>query len=344
MRLVAAGDDPYYSAWEAIRAALAEARHPVARVTYFSRYGSGRYESLWLAPTRRAFVAASPLDRVLAERLGPGRAADLLSRWRGAVVSRQVAELMPRLDLTNPEHRADRPRAEAARALDPGAQPLAPVVRLGRGGQGRRGVLGAGAGVVQGPRGADPWQAAMSGPPAPSGDVARVSVFVGVAKEDAFAVFTEEIDRWWRTGPQYRIAGRRRGQIHLEPRLGGRLFETFDLPAGPRTIEVGVVTAWDPPARLALTWRGVNFKPGEATLVEVDFAAQGEGTLVTVCHRGWAALPPDHPARQGLHGAAFSRMIGLWWGGLMTSLREHVEARGPALSPRAPGASIKSAG
>jgi hypothetical protein len=32
----------------------------------------------------------------------------------------------------------------------------------------------------------------------------------------------------------------------------------------------------------------------------------------------------DHPARHGLEGVAFTRMIGLWWGALMTALREHV--------------------
>jgi hypothetical protein len=34
-----------------------------------------------------------------------------------------------------------------------------------------------------------------------------------------------------------------------------------------------------------------------------------------------AALRPDHPARHGLQGADFSRMIGLWWGEQMSSLR-----------------------
>jgi uncharacterized protein YndB with AHSA1/START domain len=163
----------------------------------------------------------------------------------------------------------------------------------------------------------------MTGP----GDSASASVFVRVGREDAFDIFTREIDAWWRTGPQYRIAGRRRGQIFLEPKLGGRMFETFDLTTGSRTIEVGKVTEFEPPARLALEWRGVNFKPHEKTFVEVSFEAQGEGTMVTVRHRGWSALPDDHPARHGKTGADFARMIGMWWGGLLTSLREHVDQR-----------------
>ena len=159
------------------------------------------------------------------------------------------------------------------------------------------------------------------------GDAATVSVLVRVAPEVAFDVFTREIDLWWRHGPQFRIAGRRQGKLFFEGGLGGRLFETFESPSGPRTFEVGKVTLWDPPRRVDLEWRGVNFKPGEKTSVEVTFEQSESGTVVTVRHRGWSKLPEDHPARHGLVGAAFSRMIGLWWGQLMTSLREHVETR-----------------
>jgi hypothetical protein len=62
-------------------------------------------------------------------------------------------------------------------------------------------------------------------------------------------------------------------------------------------------------------------------MVEVRFVPQNEGTLVSVEHQGWSALPADHPARHGLTGAEFSRMIGMWWGGLMTSLREHTAGK-----------------
>jgi uncharacterized protein YndB with AHSA1/START domain len=168
--------------------------------------------------------------------------------------------------------------------------------------------------------------------PAPAGDSAAVSVRVAVSRDDAFDVFTREIDLWWKQGPQFRIAGRRRGTLHLEPGIGGRLFETFELSTGSRTIEVGRMTSWDPPARIAFEWRGVNFKPHEKTFVEVVFEPSGEGTLVTVRHRGWSSLPDDHPARHGLVGAEFSRMIGMWWGQLMSSLREHVAGRTPPLS------------
>jgi uncharacterized protein YndB with AHSA1/START domain len=153
-----------------------------------------------------------------------------------------------------------------------------------------------------------------------AGDSAGATVFVAVPPLAAFEVFTREIDLWWRQGPKFRIAGRERGRLCFEEGPSGRLFETF----GERTFEVGRVTAWDPPALLAFEWRGVNFKPSEKTLVEVRFAPQRDGTLVSVRHSGWAGIPDDAPVRHGQASAAFLRMLGLWWGELLTSLREHV--------------------
>ncbi|MFO1078092.1 MAG: SRPBCC domain-containing protein [Planctomycetota bacterium] len=157
----------------------------------------------------------------------------------------------------------------------------------------------------------------------PPGDQARVAVRVGVEPAAAFRVFTEEIDRWWRRGPAFRTSGNERGVLRIEPRVGGRLFETIAGAAGTRVVATGEVLVWEPPTRLVLRWRGVNFAPHEHTEVEVAFAAAGSGTLVTVTHRGWSAIRPDHPARHGEDVPAFVRMLGLWWGDLLTALREH---------------------
>ena len=154
-----------------------------------------------------------------------------------------------------------------------------------------------------------------------------MSVHVAVEPAVAFVIFTEETDLWWRRGPRFRIAGRHAGSISFEPGIGGRLFESFDTGSGTRVHEAGRVTAWDPPSRLMFSWRNANFAPHETTEVEVRFEPSGGGTMVTVCHRGWAAIRPDHPARHGLEGAAFSRSMGLWWGDQMTALRELVNTK-----------------
>ena len=164
------------------------------------------------------------------------------------------------------------------------------------------------------------------------GDQARVSVVVAVPPEAAFRIFTDEIDQWWRHGLKYRIAGARRGIIHMEPGVGGRLFESFETGSETKVFETGKVTAWEPPSRLVFDWRGVNFSPGEKTEVEVTFQKSSSGTLVTVTHRGWSKIRPDHPVRHHLETAPFIRMMGLWWGDLMSSMREHVAGSRPGNS------------
>ena len=154
-------------------------------------------------------------------------------------------------------------------------------------------------------------------------DKVRVTTFVKVALEDAFAVFTDEIDQWWRRGPGYRIAGRSPGTLHLEPRLGGRIFEQHEQALH----EVGTITQWGPPRHLEFEWRSVTFVPGEATTVELWFEASGDGTRVTLEHRGWAAIRGDHPVRHGKPVPEFLRGLGIWWGSLLTSLREHTESK-----------------
>jgi uncharacterized protein YndB with AHSA1/START domain len=161
-------------------------------------------------------------------------------------------------------------------------------------------------------------------------DAARVSVSVAVPPAMAFEIFTNEIDRWWRRGMRFRRGGPRGGFIRLEPGVGGRLFESIDGDAGPYVHEVGRVTAWEPPHLLAFTWRAANFAPHESTSVEVRFTQNGRGTLVSVTHSGWSSLRPDHPVRHGREGADFYRMIGLWWGEQMRSLREHAHAHAHA--------------
>lgn len=155
-----------------------------------------------------------------------------------------------------------------------------------------------------------------------AGDRASASVRVEVPIDLAFECFTREIDLWWRRGPKYRRAGVRSGLIHLEPQVGGRLFESIDSGAAhPTVVEIGRVRAWEPPHRVAFSWRGGNFVDDEITEVDVRFVAQGEATLVTVVHTGWARLRADHPVRHGLAPSPFCAMMAQWWGDQLAALR-----------------------
>jgi uncharacterized protein YndB with AHSA1/START domain len=147
------------------------------------------------------------------------------------------------------------------------------------------------------------------------GDRAVVTTFVAVSPHDAFSVFTDEIDRWWKGGPRFR-----QGELRF---ADGRLIE---VTAGER-FEIGRVLVWEPGERLVFEWRARSFAPGEITEVEVRFQperiADRAGTRVTVEHRGWGALGPSHTVRDGLPGPAFTDRIGLWWGELITGYRRH---------------------
>lgn len=162
---------------------------------------------------------------------------------------------------------------------------------------------------------------------APRGDRVKVSVLVAAPPPLAFSVFTEEIDQWWRHGLKYRI-GKNRSVLHLEPKVGGALYETFHAPSGEKTKRTGTVLVWEPPSRLVLEWRAVNFREDERTEVEVTFEPSPSGTLVTVTHSGWSQIRPDHPARHGEDVPVFVRNMAMWWSGLAESFREHVLTRG----------------
>jgi uncharacterized protein YndB with AHSA1/START domain len=157
-----------------------------------------------------------------------------------------------------------------------------------------------------------------------AGDSVRVTVSVPVPPAEAFEVFTLETDLWWQRGPKFRVAGRKPGTIVFEPKLGGRLFEHYEVAGEPRTHVAGTITAWQPPRHLGFEWRAGNFAPGEVTYVDIRFEpTESGGTRVVLEHRGFAALRPGHPVRHGKDAATFVGDIGRWWAELLMFMRDH---------------------
>ena len=125
--------------------------------------------------------------------------------------------------------------------------------------------------------------------------VVRASVEVPVEPAVAFAIFTEEIGRWWRPGPiNWNYADRAVG-MRIEPGVGGRWIEVHDEATG-EGFEHGQVLVWEPGRRLVLRYedRGHDI---DGTEVDVRFDAVDGGTRVTLEHRGWEELPPDAAGR-----------------------------------------------
>ena len=148
-----------------------------------------------------------------------------------------------------------------------------------------------------------------------------VSLRVAATPERAFAVFTEEIGRWWRPNTLFQFTPRARGVLAFEPGPGGAFLETC--PDG-QVFEIGRITAWEPGVRLAFTWRQASFSPGQTTDVDVRFEPVGTETRVTVEHRGWDRVPQDHVARHGFPDAIFLQRHGEWWQALLRSYRTQI--------------------
>jgi len=146
-----------------------------------------------------------------------------------------------------------------------------------------------------------------------------VALRVAATPQRAFDVFTRDIAHWWRPNGLFQFTPRSLGVLSFESGEGGRLVET--LPNG-KVFEIGKVTTWSPPFRLAFGWRQATFAPDQMTHVEVRFEAVGEETRVTVEHTGWDSVPAAHAARHGLADAYFLQRHATWWQSLLASYKE----------------------
>ena len=156
-------------------------------------------------------------------------------------------------------------------------------------------------------------------------DQARVSMAVRGTPERVFAAFTEEIDTWWRRGPRFRNTPGDQGIICLEPRVGGRVFESYSAEGAETVIEMGRISCWEPPQVLCFSWRLANFSSAEQTEVEITFVKNGTSTMVTVIHRGWDKIRADHPARHGEDNGRFLGRLGLWWADQLRGLDQNLD-------------------
>jgi hypothetical protein len=111
------------------------------------------------------------------------------------------------------------------------------------------------------------------------------SVTVRLRPLAAFALFTDELSKWWPLAT-HSCAGHRARRVVIEGRVGGAVTEHAD---DGSTAPWGRVLAWDPPAHFAMSWHPAN-PESEATRVDVRFHDVGDGTCrVELVHSGWEA-------------------------------------------------------
>jgi uncharacterized protein YndB with AHSA1/START domain len=142
---------------------------------------------------------------------------------------------------------------------------------------------------------------------------AIATVEVPCDPDTAFEIFTRDIGAWWKRGTYYWNDADRGLQYRLEPQVGGRLVEVYDLETG-EGFEIGRVLAWEPGKRLVFTWRQGNWDPTESTDVEVRFEPSASGTLVTVEHGGWERVPSAGRSQIEGYGEGWAELLGFYAG------------------------------
>ena len=123
------------------------------------------------------------------------------------------------------------------------------------------------------------------------------SVVLPLAPIAAFELFTQKIGEWW-------PADRRHTQ---DPTSEIFLLESgrfYERARDGREVELGYVRFWNLPNRILLDFF-IATGPEQPTEVEIAFAAQGSGTLVTVTHR-------PKPASEALWTERASRYEQSW--------------------------------
>jgi len=113
----------------------------------------------------------------------------------------------------------------------------------------------------------------------------RKVVSVAAPQSIAWQVFTQQMGTWWPLA-MYKIGKANAVDAVMEPRVGGRWYERGD---DGSTCDWGRVLAWEPHARLVLSWditADWQYDPSLNTEIEVRFIAEGDSrTRVELEHR-----------------------------------------------------------
>jgi DNA-binding transcriptional ArsR family regulator len=114
------------------------------------------------------------------------------------------------------------------------------------------------------------------------------TLYVPVAPDEAFHLFTARMGDWWPLD-SHSLSARDGGlpkSVEVEPRIGGQIIEHC---ADGEHRPWGRVTAWQPGEKFAVAWHEGRCE-AEATDVTIAFAQVDGGTCVTLNHEGWEVL------------------------------------------------------
>jgi uncharacterized protein YndB with AHSA1/START domain len=141
----------------------------------------------------------------------------------------------------------------------------------------------------------------------------RVSISVATSIERAFRVFTGEMGTWWPMAT-HSIGEDEVVLVAMEPHEGGRIFER--LRDGTES-DWGRVTTWDPPRRVAFTWRP-TLEERPFTDVEVTFTPADGATVVELVHTGWERLGDEGAELRRSYSTGWGYVLGECYGGALS--------------------------
>jgi uncharacterized glyoxalase superfamily protein PhnB len=107
-------------------------------------------------------------------------------------------------------------------------------------------------------------------------------VEVSVDPDDAFRIFTDEMDLWWMRSPISFYDSARAVEMRCERGVGGRIMEIYDDSRGDVRV-IGVICAWEPGR--CLSWDTAH----DDVHIDVMFERIATGTRIRVV----ATLPED---------------------------------------------------
>jgi uncharacterized protein YndB with AHSA1/START domain len=126
--------------------------------------------------------------------------------------------------------------------------------------------------------------------------------------QDAFALFTREINRWWPL-QSHSCSLDREARIDLDGRVGGEVVER----AQGNSFRWGTILVWEPPRRFAMSWHpGLDAE--EATRIELQFEPDGDGCALRLVHSGWEVRGSTAAAVRERYDQGWVTVLGRFFG------------------------------
>ncbi len=137
------------------------------------------------------------------------------------------------------------------------------------------------------------------------------SVLLPLTPPEAFALFTGKISLWW--PPERRHLNDPDSELFLL--AGGRFYERA---SNGTELDLGRVRLWQPPHRIVLDFF-MGTDAAHPTEAEIRFAAEGDGTRVSILHRPLAGSQDVWDKRAPIFGRS--------WDVVLAALRQAVVDR-----------------